>query len=264
MLKIAARISLLLAISLLSACQADNLYIVHKTNLGLNGAYNQAKPSGKLLFGYKEQFITVIPKSVPSDQLGTGGSATGSPDQNREAMSVLSCSDVKTGFIELKKYSEYLATGRAAKLYAEQITHLPTPASAIDAARVVASRLQTTLATAAEAANKAVENAATGADTTALKALTADITTAQTSLSKVVASTDDTIQARLTLAITDNIQPLVADFDKANATAKDDNLAKAGQAVSAVAAQGKSIAAPAMSGGADKQIFDCLKDSQNS
>lgn len=105
---------------LLASCSADNLYIAHKTNLGLNGTYNQAKPSGKFILGYKEQFITVIPKSVPLSPEARSELQTSDPDL-RDAMSILSCSDVKVGFLELKEYSEYLATGAAARLHARAL-----------------------------------------------------------------------------------------------------------------------------------------------
>ena len=59
------------------------------------------RAKGRLVIGYDRNFVTLVPKSVPD---GKGG---------REAMAVLSCSELKVDGIFLSKFIEYLATGKA-------------------------------------------------------------------------------------------------------------------------------------------------------
>jgi hypothetical protein len=91
-----------------AGCEATNLYVAHTTVLGVNGAMNADQSSGHLIVGYDRQFGAIVPKSVDTEE-------------GKEAMSVLSCSDVKVDGIFLTAFTEYLATGRAAQGFAEKV-----------------------------------------------------------------------------------------------------------------------------------------------
>ena len=98
----------------LLGCEASQLYVGADTVIGLNAGVNTERTAGHFIFGYDRNFATVIPKSVPG--------VVGNPDPNaREAMSALSCSKVSTDGIFLSGFKESLATGGAAKAYAEKI-----------------------------------------------------------------------------------------------------------------------------------------------
>jgi hypothetical protein len=100
--------SLVLAAGVLYACEPTNLYVAHTTVLGVNGAMNADQSSGHLIVGYDRKFGAAVPKSVDT----TDG---------KEAMSVLSCSDVKVDGIFLAAFTEYLATGKAAQGFAQKV-----------------------------------------------------------------------------------------------------------------------------------------------
>lgn len=89
----------------LSACEPVNMYVAHSTVLGLNAAGALDRSSGHLIIGYDRRFGAIIPKSVPVPE-------------GMEAMSVLSCSDLKVDGIFLTGFTEYLATGKAAEGFA--------------------------------------------------------------------------------------------------------------------------------------------------
>jgi hypothetical protein len=91
---------------ILSACEPVNLYVAHSTVVGLNAAGNVDRSSGHLIIGYDRHFGAIVPKSVPVKE-------------GEEAMSVLSCSDLKVDGIFLAGFSEYLATGKAATGFAK-------------------------------------------------------------------------------------------------------------------------------------------------
>jgi hypothetical protein len=93
-----------------AGCEATNLYVAHTTVLGVNGAMNADQSSGHLIIGYDRKFGAVVPKSVDTAD-------------GKEAMSVLSCSDVKVDGIFLAAFTEYLATGRAAQGFAEKVVN---------------------------------------------------------------------------------------------------------------------------------------------
>lgn len=93
---------------LVSACQPTNLYVAHDTVVGVNAAVNTERTNGHLLIGYDRNFVTVIPKSVPT------------ADGGKEAMSALACSDIEVEGIFLSKFVESLATGQAAIALAKQ------------------------------------------------------------------------------------------------------------------------------------------------
>ncbi len=112
--------SVLLAAGL-AACDPTNLYVAHTTVLGVNGAMNADQTSGHLIIGYDRKFAAIVPTSVPTEY-GT------------EAMSVLSCSDLKVDGIFLAGFTEYLATGRAAEGFAKAVAETtdPTQRNAMD------------------------------------------------------------------------------------------------------------------------------------
>ena len=92
----------------LSACEPVNLYVAHSTVVGLNAAGSLDRSSGHLIVGYDRHFGAIVPKSVPVEE-------------GEEAMSVLSCSDLKVDGIFLAGFTEYLATGRAATGFAKAV-----------------------------------------------------------------------------------------------------------------------------------------------
>ncbi|MGH6892156.1 MAG: hypothetical protein ACREEP_07850, partial [Dongiaceae bacterium] len=92
----------------LGGCEPTNLYVAHSTVLGVNGAMNADQSSGHLIVGYDRKFAAIVPKSVPTED-------------GKEAMSVLSCSDVKVDGIFLAGFTEYLATGKAAQGFAQKV-----------------------------------------------------------------------------------------------------------------------------------------------
>jgi uncharacterized membrane protein len=89
----------------LTACEPANLYVAHSTVVGLNAAAALDRSSGHLIVGYDRHFGAIVPKSVPVEE-------------GMEAMSVLSCSDLKVDGIFLAGFTEYLATGKAATGFA--------------------------------------------------------------------------------------------------------------------------------------------------
>ena len=114
MLRVGPTLGLLAIVAALTACEASQLYVGADTVIGLNAGVNTERTAGHFIFGYDRNFATVIPKSVPG--------VVGNPDPNaREAMSALSCSKVSTDGIFLSGFKESLATGGAAKAYAEKI-----------------------------------------------------------------------------------------------------------------------------------------------
>lgn len=100
---------------LLSACSTNNLYIAHDTVVGLNASVDSQRGSGQLIVGYDRNFGTYVPKSVRD---GDG----------QEAMSVLSCSKLKVRGIWLTEFTEYLGTGEAAAIYADNLAEKKTTA----------------------------------------------------------------------------------------------------------------------------------------
>lgn len=99
----------------LTGCEPTNLYVAHTTVVGLNAATNLDQSSGHLILGYDRKFAAVVPKSVPVKE-------------GKEAMSVLSCSDLKVDGIFLAHFTEYLATGKAATGFAKAVKDVKDPA----------------------------------------------------------------------------------------------------------------------------------------
>lgn len=229
---------------LLTGCSADNLYIAHKTNLGLNGSYNQAKPSGKFILGYKEQFITVIPKSVPLSEEARQELDTQDPTL-RDAMSILSCSDVKVGFLELKEYSEYLATGAAARRHARALVG-GGPNDPV-AAQLFAFQLRDKLGAAATVVDQAIAAGDTSAST-----LKTDVTAAQTKLNEVIVAPTERLAPSLALLEVVELKTATAGLVASSNPA----VKAAGEDIEAIQ-QDRSANA---TGQLDSKIFSCFKN----
>ena len=92
----------------LGACSTDNLYVAHDTVVGVNAALDSQRGSGRVMIGYNRNFGTYVPKSVHHPN-------------GKEAMSVLSCSELRVSGIWLAEFTEYLGTGEAAAIYAKNV-----------------------------------------------------------------------------------------------------------------------------------------------
>jgi len=97
--------------AILGGCEANQLYLAYHSNVGINASVDDKLTQGHLIVGYNRDFIAVVPKSVPMD---------GSPDR-RDAMATLVCSDLVVDGVFLKKYSENIATGEAAKIFSKRL-----------------------------------------------------------------------------------------------------------------------------------------------
>jgi len=97
--------------ALLIGCEANQLYLAYRTNVGINASVNPEMTEGSLVIGYRRNFATIVPKSVPipADLAG------------RDAMSALVCSDLVVTGIWLNSYVEYLATGTASQTFANKL-----------------------------------------------------------------------------------------------------------------------------------------------
>ena len=104
-----------LSLPALAGCQnwGKQLYVAHDTKLGIDASINTSMGSGSVDLGYDRRFVTWVPRSVEVVP-GSGGEA-------REVMSVLTCSELRVGLISIDYYDEALATGRAAKKFAEAL-----------------------------------------------------------------------------------------------------------------------------------------------
>jgi hypothetical protein len=98
-------------LSLLVGCEATQLYLAYRTNVGINASVNPEMTEGSLVLGYRRNFATIVPKSVP---------VAGDP-AGRDAMSALVCSDLVVTGIWLNSYVEYLATGTASQTFAKHL-----------------------------------------------------------------------------------------------------------------------------------------------
>lgn len=92
----------IMLLGLVAGCAPTSLYVAHDTVLGVNAKVDKGRQEGQLVIGYDRDFATVIPKTVPTD---TG----------RDAMSLVHCSNVRVEGIYLDEYSDFTATGTAAK-----------------------------------------------------------------------------------------------------------------------------------------------------
>jgi hypothetical protein len=106
----------------LAACtQSSQLYIASHTVVGVNAAVNTQQTSGHLVIGYDRVFVTNPPKSVSIDDASRGTN----PEPRRDAMSVMSCSELVVTGIFLTGFTEHLATGQAAQNFATQLAAHP-------------------------------------------------------------------------------------------------------------------------------------------
>ncbi len=107
---------------LLTACEPTQLYVAHRTVIGVNAGMNSDMTRGRLIVGYDRNFATIVPKSVDAPD-GAG----------KEAMSVLSCSELQVKGIHLEKFVESLATGKAAESFAAKLKGDPGAATKLAA-----------------------------------------------------------------------------------------------------------------------------------
>ena len=99
------------AITLLTGCEPNQLYLTTHTVVGVNAQVNPDQSSGHLVIGYDRTFATVMPRSVEGKKAGT-----------TDAMTALACSSVWVKGITIKRYSESIATGEAAETFARNLT----------------------------------------------------------------------------------------------------------------------------------------------
>ena len=107
----------------LTACEPNQLYLVSHTVVGINAGVNPEQTTGTLLIGYDRAFATVIPRSVATT---TDGVTT------RDAMSSLVCSNLTVEGITIRRYTESIATGIAAKKFAAHLKDSKTPSKVKD------------------------------------------------------------------------------------------------------------------------------------
>ena len=107
----------LAAAASVAAC-SNSVYFASHTVVGLNAAINTQQTAGHLTVGYDRWFATNPPISV------TSPAKDGKP-ATRDAMAVLSCSELEVTGIFLTGFTEHLATGEAAKDFAEEIKKDP-------------------------------------------------------------------------------------------------------------------------------------------
>jgi hypothetical protein len=114
-MRLALRLALLpaCAMTLLTGCEPNQLYLASHTVVGVNAAVSPDQTSGWLIVGYDRTFATVIPRSAK------GKTEDGA--QTHEAMSALACSSLSVKGITIKRYTESIATGEAAKKFAEKL-----------------------------------------------------------------------------------------------------------------------------------------------
>ena len=97
--------------SVLMGCEANQLYLAYRTNVGINASVNPQMTEGSLIIGYRRNFAAVVPKSVPIPSDAAG----------RDAMSALVCSDLVVSGIWLQSYVESVATGEASRTFAKNL-----------------------------------------------------------------------------------------------------------------------------------------------
>jgi hypothetical protein len=109
------------ALTGLTACDPTNLYVASNTVIGVNGAMNLDQTAGHLIVGYDRRFAAIVPKSAPILDPKTGELDPTADPKAHEAMSVLSCSQMEVDTIFLTGFTEYLATGEAARRFAAKV-----------------------------------------------------------------------------------------------------------------------------------------------
>ena len=101
----------------------DQLYVGSDTVLGIAVGYNTAREAGRIDIGYDRHFVTWVPQSVAVQDTATPGPKERSQErsQEREAMSVIGCTELKIGSLSLQGFHESLAIGKAAEAFAAKL-----------------------------------------------------------------------------------------------------------------------------------------------
>jgi hypothetical protein len=115
----------------LAGCEPNQLYLVSHTVIGVNGAVSPDQTSGYLVIGYDRTFATVMPRSVKSKDKNDDPEA-------RDAMTALACSSLSVKGISVKRYTESIATGKAAHKFAK---HLADKTTDTDPSKSVAAQM---------------------------------------------------------------------------------------------------------------------------
>jgi hypothetical protein len=97
------------AVTVLTGCEPNQLYMASHTVIGVNAAVNPEQTQGSLIIGYDRAFATVIPRSVQTSS------------QKRDAMTSLACSRLAVNGITIKRFTESIATGEAAQTFASNL-----------------------------------------------------------------------------------------------------------------------------------------------
>ena len=95
--------------TLLTGCEASQLYMGSKTIVGVNAAVSPDQTKGWLVIGYDRTFAAVIPRSADD------------PEGRKDAMSSIACSRLEVKGITIKHFKESIATGAAARTFAENL-----------------------------------------------------------------------------------------------------------------------------------------------
>jgi hypothetical protein len=109
--------------TVLAGCEANQLYVVSRTVVGVNAAVNPELTEGAVFVGYDRSFATVIPRSVKVKDPITGA-------EKQEAMTSLACSSLAVDGITVRRFTESIATGDAAYTFAQKL-HTTAGSSAV-------------------------------------------------------------------------------------------------------------------------------------
>jgi hypothetical protein len=102
------------AVTVLTGCEPNQLYLGSHTVVGVNAAVNPELTSGWMVVGYDRSFATVIPRSVETTDRYTQA-------KKQDAMTALACSNLAVKGVTIKRYTESIATGEAARIFAESL-----------------------------------------------------------------------------------------------------------------------------------------------
>lgn len=93
--------------ALLAGCANPSHLVFHQsTSVGADASANTDTGQVHVAFGYDRQTNTIIPKTDTENDHG---------EREKEAMSVISASEVKVKWLGLHEVTEQFATGRAAR-----------------------------------------------------------------------------------------------------------------------------------------------------
>jgi hypothetical protein len=111
------------AATALAGCDANQLYLGSRTVVGINASVNPEVSSGSLIVGYDRTFATVIPRTAPVIPAGQSGQPEPSNQtgQKQEAMAAIACSSLQVNGITIRRFTESIATGEAARLFARAL-----------------------------------------------------------------------------------------------------------------------------------------------